>query len=182
MQQSTTEREVVIQAQDIPQPSAGKAMSDGDGIVRPFAPEDFEAVYPMLGRCVSASSLGTGFVIERESAEGMRDQLVSGQDAFGYVAEDAKGICGVILAIEAPCLWNATIKAAHVVAWWVEPRSRDTTADVQLLQAVEDRAKRRGAGVILCGGEPWGVDPGLSQRMLGAHGYDVMEPQRFKVL
>lgn len=176
MQTETTKQDTASLA------PTGNHMGDGTGIVRPLAPQDFEAIIPMLGRCLSSSPVGLAITIDRESAGHVLDRIASGQGAFGYVAEDAEGLCGFILALEVPCLWDINTKTAHVVAWWVEPRARDTTADSQLLQAAEDTAKKRGASVILCGGEPWGVDVELSQRMLMAHSYDTVEPQRFKVL
>lgn len=65
-----------------------------------------------------------------------------------YVAEDEKGLVGMIGLFLAPFLFNAHAKFAVEVVWWVDPAVRGSHTAASLLKAVEGPARDAGADRI----------------------------------
>ena len=112
-------------------------------IIRDATKDDYDSLI-RIGRCF-AKTAGQSDVDE-ESLKATLDALL--ERGVLKVAENG-AVCGAAGAILFPHYWNFEEIIAQELFWWVDEYARGTTAGTQLLVALEQGAKDRGAEKLL---------------------------------
>lgn len=114
--------------------------------VRDATEADVDAIVSMSSKFYATTNYRSYVNMDEETVANLVRMLIG--TSIMLVAEDGGEIVGMAGMVIAPFLFNAGIKGAHEVVWWVSPDTRGSGAGKGLLAAVEQRAKDRGCRII----------------------------------
>ena len=95
--------------------------------------KDKKDVMRMLGLYRMESPLDFHKTTSLDHAEKIVDSVLLGAGVC-FVAEDASGIHGMLLAIKNPNIWNPEVMALHELAYWVDVNKRGGRSGYRLLK------------------------------------------------
>jgi GNAT superfamily N-acetyltransferase len=114
--------------------------------VRDATEVDVDAIVAMSSKFYATTNYRSYVNMDEETVANLVRMLID--TSIMLVAEDAGEVIGMAGMVIGPFLFNATIKGAHEVVWWVSPDSRGSGAGKELLKAIEQRAKDKGCRII----------------------------------
>ena len=114
--------------------------------VRNATPADLPAVVRMSA-CFYAGTSYSGWAdFNAETVEALAASL--GRDHVLLIAEHEGEAVGMVGLFVAPFMFNANVRAAYEVVWWVDESARSTGAGAALLRAIEPACKAKGAKAV----------------------------------
>jgi len=114
--------------------------------IRDATEADVDDIVAMSSKFYATTNYRSYTNMDADTVAGLVRMLID--TSIMLVAEDAGEVIGMAGLVIAPFLFNASIKGAHEVVWWVSPDSRGSGAGRELLREVELHAKEKGCRII----------------------------------
>lgn len=114
--------------------------------VRDATESDVDDIVAMSSKFYATTNYRSYANMDAETVAGLVQMLID--TSIMLVAEDAGEVVGMAGLVVAPFLFNASIKGAHEVVWYVSPDSRGSGAGKALLAAVDTQARAKGCRIV----------------------------------
>lgn len=125
-------------------------------MIRPATSADVPRIVEMSRLFYATTTYSEWASFNEETVANLATMLL--EEHVMLVAEADGKVYGMVGLFVAPHLFNADVKAACEVVWWVEPESQGAGVGKALLQAVEPACHAKGAVAIqmvhLCSSPP----------------------------
>jgi GNAT superfamily N-acetyltransferase len=109
-----------------------------------------------------------------------QSRFIVDSSMFGvFVAEIDGELIAMFVAVIGPVWFSPSRLMASELAWWVEPKARNTPVAIRLLKFYEDWAKGKNAECVCMGSIETDKGPNV-ERMLNKLGYTKCETKYFK--
>lgn len=114
-------------------------------LIRNATEADLPAVVSMGERFYATTHYKDFAAYNPASVEALARMLM---DTGILLVADDNGPVGMVGLCVAPFAFNADVKAAYEVVWWVNPEQRGGLTGARLLKAIEPAAKDKGCAAI----------------------------------
>jgi GNAT superfamily N-acetyltransferase len=114
--------------------------------IRDATEADVDAIVAMSSKFYATTNYRSYASMDADTVASLVRMLID--TSIMLVAEDAGEVIGMAGLVVAPFLFNASIKGAHEVVWYVSPDSRGNGAGKELLMTIEQQAKAKGCRII----------------------------------
>ena len=98
---------------------------------------DTDAIIDMLEQYKQESPLEFHKHTTDAHAKMILAQIFAGR-GVAFVAEDSSNICGMLLALKNPNLWDPSVLTLNELAYWVNPENRGSSAGYKLIIAYKN--------------------------------------------
>lgn len=147
-------------------------------MIRKATHADLDAIVSMGERFYATTSYATWAPFCPETSRALGEMII--ETGVLLVADVGDRLVGMVGLLVAPSLFNASVKAAYEVFWWIEPEHRGGLTAWRLLQAIEPACREAGCRSIQM--VALSTSPVSAEAMYRRAGYKHSESSHTKIL